>query len=530
MIGILSHRQSLHGYKDVRTSSQLENMAESATIQLPEFKLEEIPPSSTWVIVGQPGSGKCLGRGTSVMMFDGTVKTVENVVVGDRLMGDDSTVRTVSSVCSGVEKLYRIRQESKYATDYVVNESHILSLKAIHPRRLSSSSEGVDITYLYNRELVTKRFNSSDDALTYLFNSMRYGVDYVEVDTMDISIKEYIQLSHETKQLYRGYIPDKIQFTTARSPILNMPLLERQHLCTTHSINPDFVESMYSKDSILSCYRSIGFRAYIDEYGVIHSDRDTLVDITVEPLDEGEYFGFEIDGNRRFLLGDFTVTHNTTLIENLAYYLKHRYPVARIFTGTPEGYKDMCRIFHPLYVSNIYSEDKEKMHISRQKKCVEQNGSKYIGNYAINVIDDATDNPAVFKTPTFLGLFKIGSRHWAQLFIIGTQYAIDLPPAVRKSVSYVALFFEPEMKERKKLYENFGGLAGSYENFCTLMDKVTGDYTCLVFKKRTQSYNIEDNVSWFRTKVLDKWQFGCKEYRDWGDTRYNKNFDVSATM
>lgn len=34
----------------------------------------------------------------------------------------------------------------------------------------------------------------------------------------------------------------------------------------------------------------------------------------VEPVGEGEYFGFELDGDGRFLLGDFTVTHNTTTI------------------------------------------------------------------------------------------------------------------------------------------------------------------------------------------------------------------------
>ena len=35
--------------------------------------------------------------------------------------------------------------------------------------------------------------------------------------------------------------------------------------------------------------------------------------IKVEPIGPGEYFGFVIDGNRRFLLGDFTVTHNTVM-------------------------------------------------------------------------------------------------------------------------------------------------------------------------------------------------------------------------
>lgn len=35
--------------------------------------------------------------------------------------------------------------------------------------------------------------------------------------------------------------------------------------------------------------------------------------ISVDKIGEGEYFGFEIDGDRLFLLGDFTVTHNTEM-------------------------------------------------------------------------------------------------------------------------------------------------------------------------------------------------------------------------
>jgi hypothetical protein len=36
-------------------------------------------------------------------------------------------------------------------------------------------------------------------------------------------------------------------------------------------------------------------------------------EIVIEPLGVGDYYGFEIDGNRRFVLGDFTVTHNTVM-------------------------------------------------------------------------------------------------------------------------------------------------------------------------------------------------------------------------
>ena len=123
-----------------------------------------------------------------------------------------------------------------------------------------------------------------------------------------------------------------------------------------------------------------------------------------------------------------------------------------------------------------------------------------------------------------LGLFKIGSQHWDELLLIGLQYAIDMPPPIRKSVSYVAIFAEAEEPERKKLYNNFGGLAGSYETFCALMDQITGDYTCLIIKKRTQSKRIEDNIFYYKAKLRGDWKFGCKEYWEWNNMRYNKDF------
>ena len=79
------------------------------------------------IIAARPAMGKCLGLGTKVVMFDGTLKNVEDVKVGDQLMGDDSTPRNVLSLARGREKMYWVRQNK--GIDYRVNESHILSLK-----------------------------------------------------------------------------------------------------------------------------------------------------------------------------------------------------------------------------------------------------------------------------------------------------------------------------------------------------------------------------------------------------------------
>jgi replicative DNA helicase len=114
------------------------------------------------IMAARPAMGKCLAKGTKVVMFDGTLKNVEDVEVGDQLMGDDSTPRNVLSITRGREKMYWVRQNR--GIDYRVNESHILSLKR-------SRNEG----------------------------KHKHG------DILNISIKDYIKKSNKFKSNYKGY-------------------------------------------------------------------------------------------------------------------------------------------------------------------------------------------------------------------------------------------------------------------------------------------------------------------------------------
>ena len=52
-------------------------------------------PSDLIIIAARPGMGKCLGKGTKVLMYNGTLKKVEDIISGELLMGDDSTPRKV---------------------------------------------------------------------------------------------------------------------------------------------------------------------------------------------------------------------------------------------------------------------------------------------------------------------------------------------------------------------------------------------------------------------------------------------------
>ncbi len=114
------------------------------------------------IIAARPAMGKCLGKGTKVLMFDGTLKKVEDVIVGDVLMGDDSTPRNVLSLARGKEEMYWVRQNK--GLDYRVNKSHILSLKR-------SRNEG----------------------------------PHTHGDVLNIEVSEYVKKSNKFKSNYKGY-------------------------------------------------------------------------------------------------------------------------------------------------------------------------------------------------------------------------------------------------------------------------------------------------------------------------------------
>jgi hypothetical protein len=75
----------------------------------------------------------CHAKGQKVLMFDGTLKQVEDIVVGDFLMGPDSTRRTVLNLIRGHGDMFTITPLR--GKPFVVNRDHILAMK-ISPNRV----------------------------------------------------------------------------------------------------------------------------------------------------------------------------------------------------------------------------------------------------------------------------------------------------------------------------------------------------------------------------------------------------------
>jgi len=93
---------------------------------LATFNQDSYDIAKRWISI-KSGHG-CFALGTQVRMFDGSIKNVEDVVIGDKVMGDDNTPRTVLSLARGEEEMYRVSYP--FGEYYDVNASHKLVLVA----------------------------------------------------------------------------------------------------------------------------------------------------------------------------------------------------------------------------------------------------------------------------------------------------------------------------------------------------------------------------------------------------------------
>ena len=346
-----------------------------------------------------PGYGKCLAKDTPVMMADGSIRKVQDIQTGQKIMGDDSTPRTVLSTCHGLEQLYKIVPVK--GDPYVVNESHILSLYSTETR--SVKDIGVR-DYLRLSDWAKSRLKGYkvpiefDEKATpldpYMFGYwLGDGSSASPVITsQDATVLKYFNENLTKYNLYLSWISQYDYRIRGPRPnyffktLQNLGIVRDKHIPDIYKHNSrqvrlavlaglldadgsrvrggwDFIQKNEKLfDDTLFLARSLGFACYkrvctktctnsangpvtgtyyrctITGSGLeevpckvmrkrhFESRRQIKnalhVGISVEKMEVGEYFGFEIDGNHRFVLGDFTVTHNTTVALAFATHLK----------------------------------------------------------------------------------------------------------------------------------------------------------------------------------------------------------------
>lgn len=243
------------------------------------------------LLSGGAGSGKCLGKGTKVMLFNGTTKNVEDIQVGEYLMGPDSLPRRVESTCTGQEEMFLIKPSRKEG--FVCNRSHILSLR------------------------------DSDENI------------------INISVDAFLKLPVKKQQSLKLWEPKTLYISGS--------LVKNIHVPTK-----DYHDAYYTHE------------------------------FTAISKGMGDYYGFTLSGtDKLFLLGDFTVTHNTTTANAIGLEYAFKYWGSRGLVGAKTfgdvksiiieskwGYRDLLSIKdawdHPAVIS--YPTDHRKVLILQPYK------------------------------------------------------------------------------------------------------------------------------------------------------------------
>lgn len=361
-------------------------------------------------INGPMGTGKCHTFDTPILMHDGSIKMVQDIVVGDKVMGDDSKCRNVLSLGRGEDDLYDIVHSN--GEKYGVNSEHIMCLKQsgmnfIKNVKTKSGETRYKVCYFDKNDYKqhSKRFSDQTEAERYL-HDMKLEHDYVEISVKTLlTLPKYIRVnlkgykrgvefsrknvpfdpyiigaSLEEKVPYNKHIPDvyKINDRQTRLELL-AGIIDTDGSYCDNSKGYDIIQkNKVLATDIVFVARSLGFSANMSQcekscmykgekrtgtYYRMHLSGDNLssipvkcprkmaknervinkdsmvMGITIEPRGWGEYYGFELDKNHKYLLGDFTITHNTSLVkEGISKILNREFAFIPLGGATDSSY------------------------------------------------------------------------------------------------------------------------------------------------------------------------------------------------
>jgi len=287
------------------------------------------------VLLGSPGVGKCFSKGTPVRMYDGTVREIQDIKVCDTVMGLNSAPREVLGLGHGYEQLYEIDQ-GENGDRYIVNESHILSLKRLILPYVTKKSDHYRVTWYNYYGIYSRKFFFKPETQKTVEREATKLLTQITLssqnNTIDISVKEYFQRSVRWRQGMGGFG----QAVRYSEPIVDPPdvdsLLNEQ--ITWRNTSLKFrrrLAQQFTSATFSSLFLAQKVKNVIDSTGIYYArltnpddteicvqcyPRAPVYPITVKKLTEGEYFGFELVGDEHhFLLGDGTVVHNTTVAQ-----------------------------------------------------------------------------------------------------------------------------------------------------------------------------------------------------------------------
>lgn len=458
----------------------------TARLNIKKFNMNEMQLNSKVAVIGKPG---CMGKNTKILMANCSIKLVQDVQVWDKLLGDDGSTRNVLELRRGFEPMYKVSPDHG-GEAVTVNETHILVL--------------YDVTKSQSLPIKDR--------------------------IIDITVKDYLQLSEKRKQELFWYFSTIDSFKEYdghdKSPLAHIKY-------ASFSVRKAFVESLSQSEKINACddmkfiMRSVGMQTLEGQFhepGISYP----MTTFTVTYVEEAEYFGFVLDGNHRFLMPDFSVFRNTgksSLMKDLLYNHRAKFPVGLIMSETNKDSKDFAGLVPDLFTHDNYNQEALDNMVIRQRRMVRKNGEGHPSNFAFIILDDCMDDTSWVHHPTIKGIFKNG-RHWDLFFLLAMQYCLDIPPPLRTALDYIFILREPNLRNRKQLWENYASIFPTFNMFCDALDDLTQNYHCMVIKNRVLSNRIEDVVFWYKARIHKPFRIGTQEWWRWADTHYNSRYEL----
>lgn len=260
----------------------------------------------------------CFAADTPILMWNGSVKMSQDIVKGDRLVGDDGLPRSVLKTLRGEDDMYEVKQSG--GASYKVNQYHTLALK-------DGTAKVVELTV---KEFVSlapeqreklKGFKStagiqyepsddpSDDNLS---DPYALGVSIAnQVSTFSIP-GAYMRGKRDTRlKVLAGMVDFHAHVRDNQITFALLSLSKAQQVALLGRSLGFTVDLCESDDNIIVKMFGSGLSKLPTRHALtVSAEVGRASKLTVTPLGRGSYYGWEVDANHRFLLPEFTVVRN----------------------------------------------------------------------------------------------------------------------------------------------------------------------------------------------------------------------------
>ena len=139
---------------------------------------------------------ECFDPNTPILMWDGTIKKAEDIVIGDYLIDDKGNAVRVKSTCSGKKLMYEVIPDKNNFMNHTVTDNHILTLKVKQHKYARKNKDKTSFMWFDKNELMFKHktFDNIEEC-------DKFASTIDDDDVIDITIEKYLSLPKTVKKL-----------------------------------------------------------------------------------------------------------------------------------------------------------------------------------------------------------------------------------------------------------------------------------------------------------------------------------------